>query len=233
MSTPDPPAAEPDAIYRAAGFTGSFELGKRPAVLVVDLCRGFTDPACPLGTDMDEVLASTRRVLDTARRNDVMIAFSTIAYDAGALKATAWLRKVPSLAQLTEGSPWVDIDPRLSRQPSEPLVRKSGASMFFGTALQPMLVSEGVDTVFVAGATTSGCVRASVVDAVQHGFRTFVITDCVADRKEGPHKANLFDMTAKYADPISSEEVINYLDSRQGIRRQRAPSLSSSGEGFA
>lgn len=232
MSTPEIPADESAAIYREAGFTGSVPLGKRPAVLVVDLCRGFTDPACPLGTDMEEVLARTRRVLDTARRNDVMVAFSTIVYDTGALKVTTWLRKVPSLAQLTEGSRWVDIDPRLGRQPGEPLIRKTGASMFFGTALHPMLVSAGVDTVFVAGATTSGCVRASVVDAVQHGFNTFVITDCVADRAEGPHKANLFDMTAKYADPSTSEEVIGYLSSWPGTRGG-APAVSGSSAGSA
>jgi len=111
----------------------------------------------------------------------------------------------------------VEIDPRLGRLPREPLITKSGASAFFGTSLQAMLVSARVDTVFVAGATTSGCVRASVIDAVQHGFNTFLITDCVADRADGPHKANLFDVTAKYADPISVEEVMAYLETRPRI----------------
>jgi nicotinamidase-related amidase len=199
------------ATYRAAGFTGAFTLGIQPAVIVVDFCRGFTDPACPLGADMDETLARTRQLLDAARRRKVPIVFTTIAYDDATRAATAWLRKVPSLAELAVGSPWVEIDPRLGRLSREPVVAKTGASAFFGTALHAMLVAGRIDTVLVTGATTSGCVRATVVDAVQNGFSTFVVTDCVADRSAGPHEANLFDMTAKYADPLTAEEVMGYL----------------------
>jgi nicotinamidase-related amidase len=205
--------ATPDvrATYDAAGFTGAFALGHRPAVVVVDFCRGFTDPACPLGSDMSEPVARTRRILDAARRRGVPVIFTTIAYDEGARGSTAWLRKVPSLAELVVGSPWVEIDPRLGRLAHESVVSKSGASAFFGTPLHATLVAARVDTVIVTGATTSGCVRATVVDAVQHGFSTFVVVDCVADRAAGPHEANLFDMTAKYADPLTAEEVIGYL----------------------
>jgi nicotinamidase-related amidase len=217
MSSHGSSADDTLATYRAAGFTGAFELGDRPAVLVVDFSRGFTDPACPLGSDMSQALASTRQVLDAARAGDVPIVFTTIAYDQAALGATAWLRKVPSLAQLTPGSPWVEIDPRLGRLPHEAVIAKTGASAFFGTALHAMLAARRVDTVLVAGATTSGCVRATVVDAVQHGFSSFVVTDCVADRSQGPHEANLFDMAAKYADPVTAEEVVGYLRQRRGI----------------
>jgi nicotinamidase-related amidase len=203
--------SEVHAAYRAAGFTGAFTLGRTPAVIVVDLSRGFTDPSCPLGTEMPETLARTRRVLDAARRRPVPIVFTTIAYDQAARACTAWISKVPSLAELAIGSAWVEIDPRLGRLPHEPVLAKGGASAFFGTALAAMLVARQVDTVLVAGATTSGCVRATVVDAVQHGFSTFVVTDCVADRSAQPHEANLFDMTAKYADPITGEEVVTYL----------------------
>ncbi len=205
------------ATYEGAGFTGAFEIGDRPAILVVDFCRGFTDPACPLGADMSEALSRALEVLKAARINNVLTIFTTIAYDQEALAATTWLRKVPSLGQLTVGSPWVEIDPYLQRLESEPLIAKLGASAFFGTPLQAMLVARRIDTVFVTGATTSGCVRATVVDAVQHGFNTFIVTDCIADRSQEPHEANLFDMTAKYADPISSEEVVDYLrQSRDG-----------------
>jgi maleamate amidohydrolase len=199
-------------VYRDAGFTGAFPLGKRPAVVVVDFSRGFTDPACPLGSDATAEVGRTRELLDAARQKEVFVVFTTIAYEPGSRAATTWLRKVPSLAALTEGSPWVEIDPRLGRRGSEPVVTKTGASAFFGTALQALLVARGVDTVLVVGATTSGCVRASVVDSVQHGFPTFVVPDCCADRASGPHEANLFDMTAKYADPLTAEEVVSYFE---------------------
>jgi maleamate amidohydrolase len=199
------------AAYERAGFTGGFELGTRPAVLVVDFCRGFTDPACPLGSDATAEIGRTRAVLDSARGVGALVVFTTIAYDEGAL-GTTWLRKVPTLGELTAGSAWVDIDPRLGRIDTEPLISKTGASAFFGTPLAALLVSHRVDSVLVLGATTSGCVRASVVDAVQHGFATFVVTDCCSDRAAGPHEANLFDMTAKYADALTAQEVVTYLE---------------------
>jgi maleamate amidohydrolase len=193
--------------YREAGFTGAFERGARPAIVVVDLCRGFTDPASPLGAEMDEVLERTHRMVAAARAGRVPIFFTTIVHAPG----SAWVRKVPSLAGLAPGSPWIEIDPRLHRQESEPVLAKTGASAFFGTPLHSLLVARGVDGVYVAGATTSGCVRATVVDAVQHGFATFVVTDCVADRARAPHEANLFDMTTKYADPVTADEVVAHV----------------------
>ena len=204
------------AVYQDAGFTGAFALGERPGIVVVDFSRGFTDPECPLGFDATAEVTRTREVLDAARRRGVFVAFSTIAYDEGARHASAWLRKVPSLGALVPGSPWVEIDPRLGRLDGEPLISKGGASAFFGTPLHALLVGERVDTVFVLGATTSGCVRASAVDSVQHGFPTFVVRDCCADRSAGPHEANLFDLTAKYADGCTAEEVVRYLDGLPG-----------------
>jgi nicotinamidase-related amidase len=212
VSGPDTGDGGVRGTYLRAGFSGAFRLGDRPALLVVDLCRGFTDPDCPLGSEATEEVERTRGVLDAARRAGVLVAFTTIAYDEGALRSTAWPRKVPSLAQLVVGSPWVEIDPRLARRPGEPVLAKTGASAFFGTPLASLLVSAGIDSVVVLGATTSGCVRASVVDSVQHGFATFVVPDCCVDRARGPHEANLFDMTAKYADALSAEEVIGHLE---------------------
>ena len=207
-----PPDVRARDIYREAGFTGFFELGSRPALLVVDFCRGFTDPRCALGSDATEEVERTRNVLDVARSRGVLVVFTTIAYDPGARVSTAWLRKVPSLGQLIVGSPWVEIDPRLGRLANETVVAKHGASAFFGTPVASMLLASHVDSVLVLGATTSGCVRASVVDCVQHGFATFVVTDCCADRSSAPHQANLFDMTAKYADPLTAKEVVRYLE---------------------
>jgi maleamate amidohydrolase len=198
--------------YRAAGFVGRFTPGRRPAILVVDFCRGFTDPVCPLGSESSVELERTRRVLDVARRSGVPVIFTTIAYDEAGLRTTAWVRKVPSLRELAIGSPWVEIDPRLGCRPGEPVLVKTGPSAFFGTPLAARLVAAQIDSVVIMGATTSGCVRGSVVDAVQYGFPTFVVPDCCVDRAPGPHEANLFDMTAKYADPLTAEEVVGYLE---------------------
>lgn len=206
------PDQDRDAVYENAGFTGGFSLGSRPALLVVDLTRGFTDPSSPLGSDADAVVERTAALLDVARSRDVFVVFTTIAYDPAALTATAWLRKVPSLVVLEVGGKWVDVDPRLGRRPEEVVVVKGGASAFFGTPLHAMLAARRVDTVVALGATTSGCVRASVVDSVQYGYDTFVVTDCCNDRAAEPHDANLFDMTAKYADAVTAEEVRAYFE---------------------
>jgi maleamate amidohydrolase len=206
------------ATYRSAGFCGAFELGRRPAVVVVDLSRGFTDPACPLGSEATAEVERTRGVLDAARSSGVLVTFTTIAYDEAARRTTAWLRKVPSLRELAVGSPWVEIDPRLGRLSGEEVVVKTGASAFFGTSLLPLLVAAQTDCVIVMGATTSGCVRSSVVDSVQCGFPTFIVTDCCVDRAAGPHAANLFDMTAKYADPLTAEEAVSHLERLRSSR---------------
>lgn len=198
-------------VYDRAGFGGMVKAGQVPAVLVVDFSYGFTDPASPLGSDMAAAVSGARRVLDAAREAGVLAVFTSIAYVTGAIDGGAWLRKVPSLGQLTAGSRWVEIDDRLGRRDGEPVLYKRGASAFFGTPLVSILLSHGVDTLLVAGATTSGCVRASVVDSVQYGFDTLVVRDCVADRARGPHDANLFDMEAKYASLVGSDEAIEYL----------------------
>ncbi|MGH3318565.1 MAG: isochorismatase family protein [Streptosporangiaceae bacterium] len=204
-------------IYERAGFGGAVEPGRTPALLVVDFSRGFTDADSPLGSDMSAEVEATRRVLGAAREVGTLVAFTSIAYEQSLRDGGAWLRKVPSLGQLTVGSRWVELDPRLGRRPDEPIVYKRGASAFFGTHLAGLLVAGQVDTVIVTGATTSGCVRASVVDAVQHGFQTLVIRDCVGDRAVGPHEANLFDMAAKYADLVSAEEAMGYLRSERAV----------------
>lgn len=206
-------------IYQRAGFSGSFQLGDRPAFVIVDLSRGFTDPECPLGSNIDDTVRLTRTVLDESRPRGLLNVFTSIGYDPSLLDGGAWLRKVPSLGELVIGSEWVEIDPRLGRGEGEPVIVKRGASAFFGTNLCSILTAALIDTVFVLGATTSGCVRATVVDSVQYGFNTFVVVDCVADRAEEPHRANLFDMTAKYADPITAEEVIDYVRKLSPLER--------------
>jgi nicotinamidase-related amidase len=197
-------------VYARAGFGGVARRGAAPALLVVDFSRGFTDPDAPTGADMTAAVLATARLIETAHRVGAPVIFTTIAY-GNPHEAQAWLRKSPGLAALQLGTPAVEIDPRLPRTSHDALVVKHGASAFFGTGLAALLAGCGVDTVVVCGATTSGCVRASVVDAVQSGYDVLVPRECVADRAQGPHEASLFDMQAKYADVIAVEEAVRYL----------------------
>jgi maleamate amidohydrolase len=198
-------------VYDRAGFGRAVERGSRPAVVVVDFTYGFTDPAYPTGAEMSGPVRTTARLLDTARAAGLPVVFTTISYDPGQIAALAWLKKATGMAALTAGSRLVEIDDRLARRPDEHLVVKTGASAFFGTALAGYLASVRADTVIVTGATTSGCVRATVVDAVQHGYPTLVPRDAVADRAPGPHEASLFDINEKYGDVVDSDDVLAYL----------------------
>lgn len=197
--------------YRRAGFGRRVTRGTRPAVVVVDFSRGFTDPACPTGADMTDAVTATARLLTEARARGVPIAFTTIAFGEAEAATLAWPRKATGMAALVAGSAWVELDARLGRRPGELLVTKTGASAFFGTPLTAFLASARVDTVIVAGATTSGCVRATVVDAVQYGYPVLVPRECVADRAAGPHEANLFDIDQKYGDVVALDDVLGYL----------------------
>jgi nicotinamidase-related amidase len=200
-------------VYARAGFGGVARRGPAPALLVVDFSRGFTDPAAPTGADMTAAVLATARLIATAHGVGAPVIFTTIAYGSPH-EGHAWLRKSPGLVAFRVGTPAVEIDPRLPRTPQDALVVKQGASAFFGTGLAALLAGCGVDTLVVCGATTSGCVRASVVDAVQSGYDVLVPRECVADRAPGPHEASLFDMQAKYADVIPVEEAAHYLADR-------------------
>jgi maleamate amidohydrolase len=200
----DEPAPPVGAFGRAAGF------GDRPAVLVVDLNVGFTDPASPLACDLDDVLVNTRVLLDAARARRVPVLFTTVVYDAvGEAAAAVFLRKVPALRALRPGTRWVEIDPRLGRSESEPVIAKAFASAFFGVPLAAMLA--GRDTLIVCGASTSGCVRATVVDAMQHGLSPIVARECVGDRSARAHEQALADIGGRYGDVVSLDEVLAAL----------------------
>jgi len=185
-------------------------VGERPAVVVVDLLRGFTDPACPLGAEMDTVVAATRTLLDAARAAAVPVIFTTVVYDEANERAAAvFLRKVPALRVLRPGSEWIEVDPRLGRRDGEPVLAKAFASAFFGTPLAAMLA--GHDSLVVCGASTSGCVRATVVDALQHNLAPIVPRECVGDRWPNAHDASLFDIEAKYGDVMALDDVVGIL----------------------
>jgi nicotinamidase-related amidase len=203
-------------VYDRAGFGRPVQRGSRPAVVVVDFSYGFTDPRYPTGADLTGPVLATARLLEVARAGGVPIVFTTIAYDPGQIQNLAWLKKATGMAALQLGSRLVDVDERLAPRADEHLVVKTGASAFFGTALASYLASVRADTVIVTGATTSGCVRATVVDAVQHGYPTLVPRDCVGDRAQAPHDASLFDINEKYADVVDCDDVLAYLQTLSG-----------------
>ena len=204
-------------IYERARLGQSVTPGSRPAVLVVDFSRGFTDPESTMGSDLTEEVGATNRLLAAARERGIPVIFTTIGFEANLKDGSLWLQKAPGLAELQVGGKWVEIDPRLERREDEVVILKKGASAFFGTNLPSVLVSENVDTIVLCGATTSGCIRATAVDLLQYGYPTLVPRECVGDRARAPHEANLIDIQAKYADVVSVEDALSYLE-RAGER---------------
>jgi len=200
-------------VYERARLGQSVTLGERPAVLVVDFSRGFTDPECTMGSDLTREVEATSRLLDAAREHGIPIIFTTIGFEPNLKDGSLWLEKAPGLGELIVGGKWVAIDPRLGRREEETVILKKGASAFFGTNLPSVLISQGVDTVIMCGATTSGCVRATAIDLLQYGYPTLVPRECVGDRAQDPHEANLVDIQAKYADVVSIEEALAYIES--------------------
>jgi maleamate amidohydrolase len=200
-----------------AGFHGRAGFGTRPALVVVDVNRGFTDPASPLVCDLDGCVEAIARLLDVFRRAGQPVVFTTVCYDdVGKQAAAVFIEKVPALLVLEPGSEWVEIDPRIAPIEAEPVLTKHFASAFFGTTLATLLTTGGCDTVVVTGASTSGCVRATAVDALQHGYRVVVPREAVGDRNPAAHEANLNDIDTKYGDVVSVDEVVEHLEELAG-----------------
>jgi len=200
-----------DAL-KLRGFGRPIGFGKAPALLVIDFQRGFTDPSLPLGSALDSQVAATVKLLEGARQAHIPIYFTVVWYEEeGFADAGIWLIKSAGQSSLKVGSPAVELDPRLGRRPDEPTILKKYASAFFGTDLVSRLTARRVDTVVIVGCTTSGCVRATAVDALQHGFRPMVVKEGVGDRLEPAHEQSLFDMQIKYADIVSLDQTVAYF----------------------
>ena len=198
---------------RHEGFHGRAGFGRRPALVVVDVNRGFTDPASPLVCDLDGVVEAIRRLLDGFRAAGLPVAFTTVAYDeAGRKAAEAFIAKVPALLALEAGSPWTEIDPRIAPRSDEPVLTKLWASAFHGTTFATFLTAHRCDSLVVTGASTSGCIRATAVDALQHGYRVLVPRDAVGDRNADAHDANLYDIDTKYGDVVTTADVLAALE---------------------
>jgi nicotinamidase-related amidase len=201
-------------VFRAGGFGQRIGPGRRPAVLAVDLMVGFTDPSLPLGSDLEAELAASAEVLRAARAAGALVLHTVVRYDDRELAdAGIWMLKQKGLASLRAGTPAVETDPRVAPLGGEGVIVKKYASAFFGTDLVSRLNAGGVDTLLLVGCTTSGCIRASAIDAVQYGFRPLVVREAVGDRTAAAHAQSLFDLEQKYADVVSLADAVSYLGS--------------------
>ncbi len=203
-----------NAIYEHAQLGHKLGFGKKPALIVVDFQLGFTVPEqSPLAGNLDAEVTATNELIAAARKKDIPVIFTVVGYDPHRQDdAGLWPEKAPSLRMLTLGSDLVKLDPRLNQEPGDLVITKKYASGFFGTYLASTLTMQSVDTAIVTGCTTSGCVRATVMDALANGFRPIVPIECVGDRAQEPHQANLFDIGAKYGDVMPLQEVLAYLE---------------------
>lgn len=196
-------------------------LGQRPALILVDLIRGFTDPACALGAPADAVVAANVRLLAAFRAAGWPVVFTTVVYRNPA-QARVFRARIPALNLLTPDSPWITVDARLAPRPGEPVIEKQWASSFFATDLSERLRAVGADSLVVTGLTTSGCVRATVVDGLQHDYPVVVPREAVGDRNAAAHEANLHDLHAKYAEVQPLDEVLMSL---AAIRPSASPRI--------
>lgn len=199
--------------YAAGGFGLALQPGRRPALLVIDFVRAYLVPGSPLYAGVDAAHAACKDLLAAARAAGIPVVHTNVQYQPGGRDGGVFFRKVPALKSFEAGAhpDLAAFGEGLEPAPGETLITKQYASAFFGTSLASTLVSLGVDTVLIAGVSTSGCVRASAVDACQHGFVPLVVRDAVGDRHAAPHEANLFDLQAKYAEVISLQQAKDYL----------------------
>lgn len=195
-------------VYARQNFGNRLGFGTSPALLIVDFVNAFDDPSAFGGGNIHDAVLQTVRLLDAFRGRSLPIAMTRVVYSSDGSDVGVFAGKLPGIRTLTEDAKGSQIVPELTPNSGEYVVRKTQPSAFFGTELMSWLIQRRVDTLFVAGATTSGCVRASVVDAMSMNFRPIVIRECVGDRAIGPHEANLFDMEQKYADVIGIDEAL-------------------------
>jgi nicotinamidase-related amidase len=201
-----------EEFFRQRGFGIKIGFGERPALIIIDMINGFTDASMPLGAKLDNEIAAQKPLLDIAHERGIPVIFSTVMYEEADVKdAGVWALKQTGARTLTAGSNAVKVDARLGMRPGDILLSKKYASCFFGTDLVPRLNSRRIDTLILTGCTTSGCVRATAVDAVQNGFRPMVVREAVGDRSAAAHDQSLFDLNAKYADVVSLDETLQYL----------------------
>jgi maleamate amidohydrolase len=193
-------------------FDGRVGFGARPALLVIDFTRAYTTPGSPFFAEgVLRAVRDTVPLLAAARAGRIPVVHTRVLYHPSGADGGWFVRKVPALRRMVAGEPLAEIDPAVAPLPEEVVIAKQYPSPFFGTSLAPMLTALGVDTLILAGCSTSGCIRAGAIDGLQYGYRVIVPRECVGDRHDGPHDANLFDINAKYGDVVGRDEVIAHL----------------------
>ncbi|MGQ9481763.1 N-carbamoylsarcosine amidohydrolase [Chloroflexus sp.] len=206
------------ADYRRHGLAGRVGFGTSPALLVIDFIKAYTTPESSLyaAPGVPDAVRASQPLLAAARAAAIPIIYTTVAYASDGRDGGIFVQKVPALRQLTHESPLIAIVDELAPQPDDLVIEKKYASAFFGTHLAATLTALRIDTLIMIGCSTSGCIRASAVDGMQHGFRVIVPRECVGDRAPEPHLANLFDIDGKYGDVVSVSEVLAYLQQFAG-----------------
>ena len=200
-----------DDVYAKQQFGQKTGFGQAPALILIDFVNGFHDPEILGGGNIPEAVIATVPLLAFFRERGLPVIFTRIVYAEDGTDASLWCEKVPRLKGLTESAHASHVVDALAPRPGELIVRKTQASAFFGTPLAAWLIARRIDTLIVTGCTTSGCVRASVIDAMSLNYRTIVASDCVGDRALDPHRANLFDIGQKYSDLMTAAEIIAAL----------------------
>ena len=197
--------------YRTA-YDHRLGFGESPALILVDFVQAYFDENCPLYADVDDALASALRIRDVARQAGLPVVYTNVVYEEGGADGGVFYQKAPVLENFVAGNPMGAWAPGIAPADDEIVISKQYPSAFFGTTLADKLTGIGADTLVITGLTTSGCVRATCVDAMCHGFIPIVVADACGDRHESPHKANLFDMNAKYGDVVDEAAVVDYLE---------------------
>jgi maleamate amidohydrolase len=215
-----------DTNYARAGYHARQKWGSRPAIVMIDFANAYFDPASPLygGEGCRTALDNAIKLAAAARAAGVPVIFTEVKYQAGGADGGAFYAKVPALSCFDAGKDTQKLAEGLTVEPQDVLITKQYPSAFFGTSLDSMLRHMKVDTLLLAGVTTSGCVRATCIDSISYGFVTLVISDAVGDRAPEPHAANLYDMSAKYADLLSTGEAIEYMKAVQQTATGRTQS---------
>ncbi len=196
-----------------AGFGRHLVPGKRPALILIDFVKAYFEPGTQLYMGLDSCLHSAARLLEAARDAGILVVHTQVSFSEGGVDGGVFFRKIDALKHFIGKAPLGEIMAQVKSLPSEVVIVKQYASSFFGTTLASTLQASGVDTLIITGVSTSGCVRATAVDAIQHGFIPLVCREAVGDRNDGPHEANLFDLQAKYAEVMSEVSILQYLTS--------------------
>jgi maleamate amidohydrolase len=214
---------------KQVGFEGSLALGKRPALIVVDFVRAYLIKDSPLYAGVEDARLAAIDLLGLCRDVGLPVIHTNLSYQQGGRDGGVFFRKVPALRCFEQGaSPELGLFGKgLEPQPGEIVITKQYPSAFFATHLAPTLTSQGIDTVLIAGVSTSGCVRATAVDCCQHGFIPVVVREAVGDRAPGPHESNLFDIQGKYGEVLGIDDIRIYLQKLFGATNAPGPKVTS------